>query len=91
MTTPAEYLTHARLAQELHDGFAYRVNAAGLERTLCSEPVPVLVMCDARNKLEAIATALREAADEQERMTAWLKLIYDYDDGAWAAGHHHKG
>jgi hypothetical protein len=30
------------------------------------------------------------AAAEILRLRDWLQLIYDYDDGAWAAGRHAK-
>jgi hypothetical protein len=43
--------------------------------------------------LERAAHALRCAAEDAERaqeMRAWMQLIYDYDDGAWAAGKHAK-
>ena len=33
-----------------------------------------------------VAAALREAAEMRE----WMQLIYDYDDGAWAAGRSHE-
>lgn len=85
MRTAEEYRKLGEIADSIHADMTIRFNAAESYHE-GSPRVPVVVISDVRNKMEVIAAALREAAELRE----WMQLIYDYDDGAWAAGKHHK-